>query len=161
MRVVLENTEGLAWDRMVKRDKSQFTAKQLPQTVGLKKLEHFLDVTVIEPTVMARDYNLPIFISHGVSRAILDVPLRRNGKSFHKNYQRLDVLEGTLNADSRFKSAFVWFYNKELEEQRLQKEHRSLDVTLPELDAVRSAIAQMFPDLTEPHIEVNPLKFVV
>ena len=34
-------------------------------------------------------------------------------------------------------------------------------MTLPELDAVRSAITQMFPDLTEPHIEVNPLQFVV
>lgn len=34
-------------------------------------------------------------------------------------------------------------------------------MTLPELDAVRSAIMQMFPDLTEPHIEVNPLQFVV
>lgn len=161
MRVALQTTERLAWDRMVKRDKSQLTAKQLTQTLGLKKLEHYLYAKVIETAVMSLDYTLPLFVSYGVSRAILDLPLRRKGNSFHKKYQRIDALADALNADSRFKSAFVWFYNKELEEQRLQKERRSFDVTLSELDAVRSAITQMFPDLTEPHIEVNPLQFVV
>ena len=53
MPVVLETTEGLAWERMVKRDKSQLTAKQLPQSLGLKKLEHYLDATVIEPAVLS------------------------------------------------------------------------------------------------------------
>lgn len=161
MRIALQTTESLAWDRMFKRDKSQLTAKLLPQTFGLKKLEHFLDKAVIEPALLSQNYTLPLFVSYGVSRAILDLPLRRKGNSFQKKYQRLDALEGALNADSRFKSAFVWFYTKELEEQRLQKERRSFDVTLPELDAVRSAITQMFPDLTEPHIQVNPLQFVV
>jgi predicted ATP-binding protein involved in virulence len=66
-----------------------------------------------------------------------------------------------LNANSRFKSAFVWFYNKENEELRKQKEKQSFQYKLPELEAVRKAITTVFPEISNPHIMVNPLKFAV
>jgi len=70
-------------------------------------------------------------------------------------------MEGALVADSRFKSAFVWFYNKENEEQRKQRELRDFGFQLPELEAVRKAIVSVFPGISDPHIILNPLKFVV
>ena len=90
---------------------------------------------------------------------MLDVPLRRRG--FPKNHQRFEALENALNSENRFKSAFVWFYNKENEEQRKQKELQSFEYKLPELEAVRKAIETVFPDIKEPHITLNPLRFAV
>ncbi|WP_044408426.1 ATP-binding protein [Thiomicrospira microaerophila] len=54
-------------------------------------------------------------------------------KGFPKTHTRFDALAGAFQSDSRFKSAFIWFYNKENEELRLPKEHSSLERVLPEL----------------------------
>ncbi|MBY6209892.1 MULTISPECIES: AAA family ATPase [Halomonas] len=158
-RITLEALHGLTWDRMQRRDNSKNTAEEIPAGRGIKNLKHYLDAQVITPWSAGEPFDLPVFAYYGVSRALLDLPLSRKG--FPKSHERFDALTNALNADSRFKSAFIWFYNKENEEHRLQKQHKSFDVTLPELDAVRRAITRMFPDLSEPHIELNPLRFVV
>ncbi len=158
-RVALETTSGLKWDKIVRRDKSKLTSQLVPSGYGVRELEHFLDREVIDPSNQGDDYLLPLFVSYGVSRALLDVPLSRKG--FPKKHHRLEALANALNAVSRFKSSFIWFYNKENEEHRLQKEHRSFDVTLKELDAVRTAISSIFPDISEPHVELNPLRFMI
>ena len=158
-RISLETTTGLKWDRMLRRDKSATTLKQSSGGFGVRDLKRFLDQTVIDPENRGETYPLPLFVYYGVSRALLDLPLRRRG--FPKKHHRFEALANALNADSRFKSAFVWFYNKENEEYRLQKEKRDFDVTLKELDAVRTAISGMFADVSEPHIKLSPLRFAV
>ncbi|PTN07257.1 AAA family ATPase [Mangrovibacterium marinum] len=159
VRVRIDAFEGISWDRTLKRDKSKATAAQVPAGVGLKQLTQYLDSKVINPYNDQQDFVLPVFAYYGVSRALLEVPLRRRG--FPKAHFRFEALNNSLNAVSRFKSAFIWFYNKENEEQRKQKELRSFDFTLPELNAVRHAITTMFPGVTEPHIMLNPLRFAV
>lgn len=158
-RIRLDTVDNVVWDRTTRRDKSATTTKLISESVGLKSLEQYLDRTVIDRHNHQEDFTLPPLVFYGVSRALLDIPLRRKG--FPKSHSRFDALAGALNSESRFKSAFIWFYNKENEEHRLQKEQRSFDVFLPELQAVRRAIELMFPDLSEPHIELNPLRFVV
>ena len=158
-RIALETTSGLKWDRILRRDQSKTTSQLVPASYGVRELEHFLDREVIDPLNEGIDYLLPLFVYYGVSRALLALPSSRKG--FPKSHHRLEALVSALNADSRFKSAFIWFYNKENEEHRLQKEHRSFDVTLKELDAERTAISTMFPDISEPHIRLNPLRFLV
>ncbi|MBB5347001.1 AAA family ATPase [Desulfoprunum benzoelyticum] len=158
-RIGLEMSSGLRWDRIQRRDKSQATAKAVPPATGLKTLESYLDETVINPLNAGQPFQLPMMAYYGVSRAVLEVPLRR--KNFPKTHTRLEALSQALAAQSSFKLAFIWFYNKENEEHRLQKEQRSFEVTLPELDAVRRAIGIIFPDISNPHIELSPLRFVV
>jgi predicted ATP-binding protein involved in virulence len=158
-RVRIESTGGLAWDRTDRRDKSKATKLEIPTATGLSHLKHYLDETIIVPFNESREFQLPVFSYYGVNRALLDVPLRIRG--FPKSHQRFEALENALNASNRFRSAFVWFYNKENEEQRLQKEKRSFDFKLPELEAVRKAIEKVFPGLSEPHIMLNPLRFAV
>jgi predicted ATP-binding protein involved in virulence len=158
-RIGLEMASGLKWDRVKRRDKSQATAKATPLAIGLKGLEAYLDESVIDRLNTGEGYELPIMAYYGVSRAVLEVPLRRKG--FPKEHTRLEALSQSLEAQSSFRSAFIWFYNKENEEHRLQKEKRSFDVTLKELDAVRHAINLVFPDISNPHIEVNPLRLAV
>lgn len=158
-RVGLEMSHGLKWDRTQKRDKSKATTKAISSAVGLKELEAYLDETVIDRLNKGEDCELPMMAHYGVSRAVLDVPLSRKG--FPKGHERLEALNQVLHAQRSFRSAFIWFYNKENEEHRLQKEKRSFDVSLKELDAVRRAISLVFPDIRNPHIEVNPLRLAV
>tara|TARA_B100000700_G_scaffold231699_1_gene256425 strand:- start:1149 stop:2369 length:1221 start_codon:yes stop_codon:yes gene_type:complete len=158
-RISLETPQGLGWDRLQRRDNSKKTTGEVPPGRGVKALKQHLDTSVIEPWSAGDSFELPVFAYYGVSRALLDLP--RSRKGFPKSHERFDALANALNADTRFKSAFVWFYNKENEEHRLQKQHKSFDVTLPELDAVRRAITRLFPDLSEPHVELNPLRFAV
>lgn len=149
----------IQWDRVLRRDKSKATARATPTPTGLRQLEAYLDKEVIDRLNAGDKYQLPMMAYYGVSRAVLEVPLRRKG--FPKTHTRLEALDQALEAQSSFRSAFISFYNKENEEHRLQKEQRSFDVTLKELDAVRKAIRQVFPDISNPHIEVNPLRFAV
>ncbi|WP_295434235.1 AAA family ATPase [uncultured Thiodictyon sp.] len=158
-RITLETMSSLKWDRTQRRDKSKTTGQIIPPGLGVRDLEQFLDREVIDPLNQGGDFQVPLFVYYGVGRALLDLPLTRKG--FPKQHSRLEALANALNANSRFKSAFIWFYNKENEEHRLQKEHRDFDIALPELDAARRAITSLFPDLSEPHIELNPLRFVV
>lgn len=158
-RVELQLQSGLRWDRIQRRDKSKTTMAATPLGIGLKELESYLDRVVVDPLNEGRYFELPMVAYYGVSRAVIEVPLRRKG--FPKSHTRLEALQDALDAQSSFKSAFIWFYNKENEEHRLQKEQRSFDVTLKELDAVRCAIGLIFPDISNPHIELNPLRLAV
>lgn len=158
-RIALATTSGLKWDKIKRRDKSRATSQLVPICYGVRELERFLDKEILDPLNAGSDFLLPLFVYYGVSRALLEPPSSRKG--FPKTHRRFAALENVLNADSRFKSAFIWFYNKENEENRLQKEQRDFDVTLKELDAVRYAISSMFPDISEPHIELNPWRFMV
>ena len=158
-RVRVETEDGLIWDRTERRDKSKSTTAQIPPSVGLQNLRKYLDKHILDPLNDSKSFELPMFSYYGVSRALLDVPLRRRG--FPKVHARFEAMEGALVADSRFKSAFVWFYNKENEEQRKQRELKDFEFQLPELEAVRKAIVSVFPGISDPHIILNPLKFVV
>jgi predicted ATP-binding protein involved in virulence len=158
-RITLETADGLAWDRQIKRDKARKTSSQILPALGVKGLRRFLDAEIIQPWTSDGQFDLPVIAYYGVTRALLDIPLRRRG--FPSQYLRFDGLANALEANTRFRSAFAWFYSKENEEHRLQKASRSFDIVLPELQAVRRAIEGMFPDLENPHIKVNPLRFVL
>lgn len=158
-RIKLSSFNGVEWDRTLRRDKSRKTLDQIPTAIGLTQLKRHIDDQVINPANEGIDYRLPVYSYYGVGRALLNVPLRRRG--FPKAHQRFEALDNAMNATSRFKSAFVWYYNKENEEQRKQKELKSFEYKLPELEAVRKTIETVFPELTEPHVMLNPLRFAV
>lgn len=158
-RVTFETTDGIVWDRTQKRDSSKLTQKLIPAAKGLKALETFLDEAIIDRMNSKDPFILPLFAYYGVHRALLELPQRKKG--FPAGHERIDALSDALNATSRFKQAFVWFYNKENEEIRHQKRLRDFDATLPELDSVRRAVELMFPGISEPHIQPNPLRFMV
>ncbi len=159
-RIKVVACTGISWDRMQKRDKSQKTAKQIQAGLGVKQLHRYLQESILDPWNLGLPFQLPVIVQYGVSRALLEnLPMRRSG--FPKNHSRFESLSDALNPTSRFRTAFIWFYNKENEESRLRQEKRDFDVTLPELDAVRRCITTLFPNLSNPKVVVNPLRFVV
>lgn len=157
-RVHLASFNDVEWDVTRRKDKSAKVSQKIPPSKGQTRLKSYLDANVIDKYNASLDFEMPLFAYYGVSRAVLQ-PLNKRGS--RRNLTRFNSLSGSLGAQSRFHTGFSWFYQKENEEQRLQKERKSFNVTLKDLDVVRSAITTIFPDLSEPEIKMNPLRFTI
>ena len=122
---------------------------------------------------------LPVFAYYGVSRAVLGIPERR--RNFRREFRRLDALEGALDANTRFKDLFEWYYAQERDEMARYSETVSSSefrsalengekltpdllrdlLPLPVLQSVREAIQRVVPGFSEPRIRTNPLRMVL
>ena len=106
--------------------------------------------------------DLPIIACYGTDRVVLDLPEKPSEPSdFEADLGRYAALKGALSSGTNFQELFEWFYFKENTELREQRERRDLDYRIKDLTAVRYAISSMLNDVSEPHIEVNPHRFVV
>lgn len=123
--------------------------------------------------------DLPIVAFYDTDRAILDVPEDWQGQAgdappylsegvrglagpdMKLMPLRYAALEGALTARAQYRQLLPWFHLKEDEELREQRSRRDLDYRQRDLSAVRRAIASMLHGVTEPHIEVRPLRFLV
>ena len=74
---------------------------------------------------------------------------------------RSAALKDALAARPSFPELFTWFYAKENDELREQKQHRDPDYQRRDLAAVRGAIASMLDGVTDPRVDVDPLRFSV
>ena len=157
VRVRLETAKAQKWYRQ----RGAGTASRKSRAAASKSFAVPTIVDEINEIVTAdeegRDIDLPIFAFYDTDRAVFDAPQRRRG--FPKKFPRYAALEGALTARPNFRDFFKWFYTKEDEELRAQRQHRGFVST--ELDAVRSAITSMIPGASNPRIELGPLRFVV
>ncbi|MDP2503693.1 AAA family ATPase [Vibrio splendidus] len=147
MRIYCQATNGVEWDRTERRDKSKKTQKEIPEGVGLKTLNTYVD-TFIDAHNDRVSYQLPVFIYYGTGRGVFDVPQRKTG--FSKKFPRFEALAGALESRTNFKRFVEYFYFLEDQESRLQKEHRSFDIEVPELKTIRSAVNRMMPEFKNP-----------
>ena len=159
MRVEIDTYENISWDRTQARDKSNQTKSQIPQGKQLKELDSYIDTFIDRYNDSINDFELPLIMYYGTSRAVLRSPLRKT--NFKKSFSRFEALSGSLNADSDFHRLFQWFDAMEDMERRAIKEKRDYDFVLPELQAVRNAITTMLPEFSSPRIETRPLRFMI
>lgn len=104
---------------------------------------------------------MPIVAFYDTDRTASGMPkMSSDPKDIHK-FPRLAALDGALSARTNFEALFAWFYHKEDEELREQKERRDFGYQLKELSAVRQAISAMLPEVSDPRTKLNPLRFVV
>lgn len=154
-RIAVETVDGLSWDCMAYGRNSRYGTKNKPSSIGKRHLRDYLDKTVLDPLANDDCFELPIFAYYGVSRALLDIPERLRG--FDAESDRIvDALDQALTSGSNFRSAFIWYYNKEAEELRLRNAMKNFDLTDPQLDAVRRCLTTLFPTLTNPRFAVKP-----
>ena len=105
---------------------------------------------------------IPIGALYGNDRTVSDVPESVvSPRQLPRRIPRLDALKGALSARTDFEDLFAWFYFKEDEELREQKERRDFDYQLKEVSAVRQAISSMLPEVSDPRTESNPPRFIV
>ncbi len=159
MRIELDTYENISWDRTHSRDKSAQTKSQIPKAKQLKELDSYIDTFIDSYNDSIEEFELPLVMYYGTSRAVLRSPLRKT--NFQKNFSRFEALSGALNADSDFHRLFQWFDAMEDLERRKIQEYRDFDYVLPELEAVRKAITSMLEEFSNPHIKTRPLRFLI
>ena len=150
LRVMLTGSGGIKWDRRMGR---------LGSMIVQQGLKEEIDRIVNADRAGAEPLDLPIVANYVANRAVFDAPQRRRG--FNTEFRRYAALEGALSARTNFREFFKWFYAKENEELRQQKAQRDFDFRLKDLNAVRQAITRMVPGVSDPRIELRPLRFVV
>ena len=74
---------------------------------------------------------------------------------------RYAALEDALAARIDFADLFTWFYAKENDELREQKKHGDFNYRRNDLSAVRTAIESMLDGVSNPRVEMEPLRFSV
>ena len=151
--VTLTPVKGEPWSRYRSNGPPSLFAAPRASTGWLNR---YLD-RIVEADRNGDPLDLPIVASYGTERAVLDVPLRR--RNFPRDFPRFSALDGALLARANFRKPFQWFYFKENEELRDQRDRRDFDFRRRDLSAVREAISRMLGDLSEPRIQTSPLRF--
>ena len=79
----------------------------------------------------------------------------------NRDSSRSLALKGALSARTSFPELFTCFYAKENDELRDQKQRHDFGHRRKDLSAVRKAIVSMVDGVSEPHVDVDPLRFSV
>lgn len=121
--------------------------------------EHAVDVYVNAYSEQGQLRNLPVIISYGTNRSVLDIPLRiRKG---HGSLSQMTALEHALENRVDFGAFFEWFRNQEDTENEEKASRRDLDYEDMSLRCVRKAIEAMLEDVSDLRVKRNPLRMVV
>ena len=123
----------------------------------MKDLKKWLESNALRASGTPVD--LPISVFYDTERAVPNLTKQRGRPK--NSTSRYVALSGALSARTSFRELFEWFYLKENEELREQRERRNHDYCLKELSAVRTAISSMIENISEPHVVLKPLRFVV
>ena len=153
LRVGLTAAGDIAWDRRV-------GGSPLPRRRGAGQgLKETINAIVNADREGTEPLDLPIVAFYDTDRAVFDQPQRRRG--FKAEFPRYGALQGALSARTDFRDFFKWFYAKENEELREQRERLDFNHRLKDLNAVRRAIETMVPGARNSRIKLHPLRFVV
>jgi len=158
MRIAMTTVEGICWDRTKKRDKFKRTAKEIPETKGIKPINEYAE-SLINDFINGRNPRFPIIAYYGTGRGVFDSPQRR--RSFKKDFAVNDGYRGALEAKANFKSFFEYFYSMEDLERREKEERRDWDYRQKELVAIRTAITRLMPEFSNPRTAVRPIGFLI
>lgn len=162
-----ENDQKVSWASVRRRDGSVPTGtigqqlSGLQQTLlskGVKEIDEFT-LSLVRAEEEQKAYFLPVIAYYGTNRTIREEVQRRRG--FKKKFTRFDALDGALEPDARFRSAFEWFNAMEDVERREREVRRDFDYRHPDLQIVREAIERMLQGYINPRTEIRPLRFVI
>jgi predicted ATP-binding protein involved in virulence len=103
---------------------------------------------------------LPILAYYGTERGQLKPVERR--RNFNDVFPRWDIYKAdSLDSATDFKRFFTWYERNEDLERREQIQRKDWQYRSHVLNAVRSALEQLFPHLKHPRVETSPLRFVM
>lgn len=177
VQVDLTANDGLSW----KRERIYGSPEETPRTKtwGLDPLKDQLSRIVFADREANPPVDLPVVAYYDTDRAVLEVPeswrgsgdvppypARADGEAAAATVERWDfsryaALDGALSARAKYSRLLQWFRAKEDEELREQRKRRDFDFRRQDLSAVRRAISSMLDGMSEPRIEVRPLRFLV
>ena len=147
-RVSLTAIDGAFWKHQSGREDDQM--KEQRQIA----MAHFWESQITDKVV-----DLPIAAFYGTDRLVSG--LSKVPDDPKMRFPRLASRKGALSARTDFGRLLTWFYFKEVEELKVQRERRDFDYQSKDLATVRQAITSMLPEVSDPRTESNPLRFVV
>ena len=159
-RVFLKTTDEIAWEQRLGRRlgwQEEPNQEHLTHTGPLRDLKNWLNRTAL--ATQGKPTDLPVVACYDTDRAVVET-IKRGSKRKDSTGRYL-ALSGALAAKTSFRELFEWFYEKENEELREQRERQRLDYRLRDLSAVREAITSMIGSVSDPHVEMRPMRFVV
>lgn len=143
-RVELETADGTKWDR----------TRGGPRRLGrLDALRRHIRPIVYAEEVERDPLALPVVAFYDSDRTVY--PDRRLG-AWPPKSTRFAALDGALSPRPDFRGLFAWFAATEREEAVARRERKDLDYRLPELEAVRRAVAAAVPGVSDPTIAERP-----
>ena len=150
-RVVVKSTDGITGERQGEE-----------VTEGQEEARRLIGTRILDKALATKEEDMPIVAFYGTDRMLSDMPdwvLSQRGSQYKPS--RRAALEGALSARTDFEGLLTWFYFKENEELRERRERRDFDYQLKDVSVIRQAISSMLPEISNPRIELNPLRFVV
>ena len=161
VRVTLESTDGVIWDRTKKRDQTEQTKKETPPEKKLGNLYAFLDQIISQVQNGNSETKLPVIAYYSNDRIVSAKVQQQLHTNPHKDFNRFGALEGALEIIPNFRTVFEWFTAQENEELREIKKRQDWNYQLPVLAAVRQSIRQILPGCSNPRTESKPSQFLV
>jgi predicted ATP-binding protein involved in virulence len=158
VRVRLETTDGITWDRTEKRDRS--TQQQIPPDKKLTELHQFLE-HIINDIQAGLPTNLPVMVYYGTDRAGRSSLSVSQQNYFNKTFNRFKALEEAMKPNSRVDFMVEGFAFQEDIERREKETRGDLEYRQPLLESVRQAIYQIIPHCTDIRTTISPLRLKV
>ena len=156
LRIALATEEGIAWER---RRAHQPLAKHPRASLARRQLKQKIDAIVAAEREETEPLDLPIVAFYDTDRAVADTKVQKD--DFKTRFPRYEALEGALSPRANFRELVRWFYVKENEELREQRELRDFEYRSKDTNAIRRAIEGMVPGVSHPRIEAASLRFLV
>ena len=175
VRVALTTTDGVAWERKQFGDLSQTRPETRRHYAELQEMLN----EIVQADSEERPARLPIVTFYDTDRSVLDRVKRQRGYAGERGQpqqrpnddlqystqdqpsRRYIALNGALAARANFKQLFQWFRAREDEELREQKKRRDFEYRQRDLSAVRNAISSVLDGVSDPRIDMQPLRFSV
>ena len=160
-KVALTTTDGAQWHR--RRSRPGRGTSESPNVLG----EAIPEIVYQDKAELWPMRDLPIVAFYDTERATGGVRKPAQSSRFDNPGGRLIrylALDGSLAPHTDFQAFFDWFYDREKEELREQRERRSFDYSREDLDAVRGAIERMLPGVSRPRVEqvgADRIRFLV
>ncbi len=158
---VVCSTESGQFEWKLSKSKPGYVAEEKSNFSALAEYAKSIQARIVETEAQC---NIPLLVHYPVNRAVLDIPLRINGK--HR-FNLLSAHEDALSGGANFRTFFEWFRKRE----DLENENRKYQDDLikpddycypdPQLEAVRRALSQFLPEFSNLTVRRNPLRMEV
>lgn len=131
--------------------------KNAVATYSRKEYERFVK-DFVELYLRDDETDMPIYVSYGTNRSVLDIPLRIRTKH---QFSKVAALEHATDNKLDFRTFFEWFRNQEDIENEHIRESGDTNYHDRCLESVRTAVQSMLDGFTDLRVKRNPLRMVV
>jgi len=152
-----EGNYSFSWNQVRNRS-ARLKSENRSDFTQLNNASAYFATALLESAINGRPLqtNLPLAVFYSVNRSVRDVPMRVRRK---ESYTPVDAFESALDSSGNFRSFFYWFrIQEDLENERKRDERNYID---PQLDTVRTAIANFLPEYADLRIRRSPLRMTI